>query len=53
MKNPFLGLIQIFEIPGDTFKIFNIIANFQNYIKKILVEKLYVFIIIYDNNIQI
>ena len=36
-----------------TFKIFNISANFQNYINKIMTEKLDIFVIVNLNNIFI
>ena len=35
------------------FSVFIIFANFQDYINKVLVEKINIFIIIYINNIMI
>ena len=36
-----------------SFRLSNILANFQNYINKILAEKLNIFVIVYMNNILI
>ena len=51
MENRLQNLIQLPEYQAMPFTLSNVPANFQDFINKILAEKLDVFVIIYLNNI--
>ena len=53
MKNYFLNMVQLFKYQVMSFGLSNTLIKFQNYVKKIVVEKLNVFLIVYFNDILI